>query len=839
MGFAGGLSMRRDGLYHPLGRVPVLLFILVAVLLQFPGARDLVGVPYSGIVTRNLVVQSVESTSPNLDKPVQQGDEIRAVGGVPVRNYNHFRYLVSLNREGSPQEYVFATESGSVAIEIEYTTVPPSVVYRGFGKILVGFTFLLTGLLVLLRRADSIGILFALNCTALFFLLSERPVFPVPISQIGGELLEDIVLIAFPALFLHFFLVFPERAHALRAGTAFQRAALVYSIPLLLIAVVFVLAILRFQLTPVPATALRWVIYASTVYTVGYLVASLVVFIRSYRRSGVAQKVKLRIAIAGTVAGIVPFLAVITWRQVMPGEYSIWEFLSALALAFVSISFAYAILKHGAIELNIVVRKSIVYALLTGAIIAAYYGLVRFLGDFFTTQFHLRPVYFSIIAVLVLAVVFHPARQFVQGLVDRLFFRGEYDYKREVVEFNRQLSRRLTKKEILDYFSERMRALLKASYVAFYKKGDAGEQFRLDVVDVDAKTLPDTFPRGSLLGRYLGRFRKPLMAEYLDESWAERHLDMQSTAFLASSQAAVCLPIGSTESLFGLIVLGVKRSGLPYSRADSELLETFSEHLALVLENADLHEATIEKERLKNEVLLAREIQLSLLPKAPPKRENLELHGKMESSVEVGGDYYDFFELGRHSVGVVIGDVSGKGVPAAMLVSSLRAVFRNLAMREGTGVAQVVGDLNRYLCENSKGAQYATIFYAIFELDASTLTFCNAGHCPALLVKSQYVDRLGEGGMMLGIDAAHRYEEGRVRIERGDVLCFYTDGVTEQADPAGREYGESRLIEFLRANRNLPLTALQERLFATVLAFGNGRQDDDITAIIARYKTSY
>jgi sigma-B regulation protein RsbU (phosphoserine phosphatase) len=374
--------------------------------------------------------------------------------------------------------------------------------------------------------------------------------------------------------------------------------------------------------------------------------------------------------------------------------------------------------------------------------------------------------------------------------------------------------------------------------VAFYKKRDAGGRLGLDVADIDPSTLPETFPRDSLLGRYLSRYRSPLMAEYLDEAWGERHLDPASTGFLSASRAAVCLPIGSTQSLFGLIVLGAKRSGLPYSRADSELLQTLSEHLSLVLENADLHEATIEQERLKNEVLLAREIQLSLLPKAPPKREDLELHGRMKSSVEVGGDYYDFFELAQNRIGVVIGDVSGKGVPAAMLVSSLQAVFRNLALRNGMSAGQAIGELNKYLCENSKGAQYATVFYAIFELDDSAMTFCNAGHCPALLVKTMYADRLGEGGMMLGIDASHEYEEGRVRLDAGDILCFYTDGLTDQTGAEGREFGEKRVIDFLRANRNLPLNALQEALFASVLAFGNGRQDDDITTIIARYKTS-
>jgi sigma-B regulation protein RsbU (phosphoserine phosphatase) len=817
-------------------RNPVLLFALITVLLQFPGSRDLLQQPYSGIETLNLVVQNIDAKGPNASKPIERNDEILSVGGERVRSYNHLRTLVSANRGFTPQDYVFLRGADSVTVEVSYSRIPSSIVHRRFGRILVGFTFLLTGLLVLLRRADSIGILFSLNCTMLCYLLSERPVYLQPALQVAAELLDDAVMLAFPAVFLHFFMVFPERAKRPSRPRRIPREALLYVLPFLFFAASTALVVRNFYFAPTPGGALRSILALSTIYMAGYLVASLVVFTKSYRASSTAQKQKLRIAIAGTVAGMVPFLLMIVWRQINPGGYTIWEFLSSACLAFVSVSFAYAIVKYGAIELNIVVRKSIVYAFLTGVIIAAYYGLVRLLGDYVTSQFNLRPVYFSVIAVLVLAVVFAPARQIVQGVVDRLFFRGDYDYRREVVEFNRQLSRKLTKSEILDYFTERMRTLFKASYVAFYRKGDAPGRLVLDSSDVDRKTLPETFPKDSLLGRYLSRYRKPLMVEYLDQSWGRLHLDAASSGFLAATQAAVCLPIGSGESLFGLIVVGAKRSGLLYSRTDSELLETFSEHLGLVLENAALHEATIEQERLKNEVLLAREIQLNLLPDTAPKHDKLELHGKMESSVEVGGDYYDFFEISPDRIGVAIGDVSGKGVPAAMLVSSLQAVFKNLARRDKMNPAQVIEELNRYLCDNAKSGQYATIFYGVFELGESAFTYCNAGHCPTLLIKTHYADRLGEGGLVLGIEPGHRYEEGRVRLDPGDILCFYTDGVTEQSGAKGQQYGEQRLIDFLRANRNLPLAALQDSLFASVLAFGNGRQDDDITTIIGRHK---
>lgn len=814
-------------------RVLLLIFIFSIIILEFPGARDLVSSPYSGINTRNLVVQDV-SGGPNTDTTIQRGDEIVSVDGVRVRNYNHLRHLVKVNQDLAAQEYTVRRHGELVTERVQYGSLPPPVLYRRFAFLLVGFTFLLMALIVVLRRGDPIGVLFALNCVILAFFLTDRPVFDSAWLQMSGELLQDALILLFPAVFLHFFLVFHDRPHSLSQRQLVRRSAWLYAIPFTLFAVSSVIALRQFFGAPTSQTLVGILLIASTAYMATFLVASLVIFIRNYRMSSNALRQKLRVAILGTFVGIVPFLAMTIWRQISTVHYT-WEALAVVALAFVSISFGYAILKHGVIELNIVVRKSLVYAILTGAIIAAYYMLVNLVGDYLTSEFNLRTPYFSVVAILVLAVIFAPARDAVQRVTDRVFFRGGYDYKHEVVEFNRQLSKRLKKDEILEYFFERMESLLKASFTGFYTRPDDKQDWIIERVSGDPSTLPHEFPRESMLGRYLTRYKKPLMVEYLDRLWGRRHLDDRSTGFLLDSGASVCLPLYGADSFYGLVVLGPKRSGQLYTQTDSSLLERMAEHLGLVLENADLHAASFEQERLKNEVMLAREIQLALLPDSPPDHPLLKLAGRMESSVEVGGDYFDYFMIDSHRCGVGIGDGSGKGVPAAMLVASLQAVFKSLALRDKMNPGELLGQLNRHLCSHAKAGQFATFLYGIFDLEDSTFTFSNAGHCPVLHCKNDYTDRLGEGGMPLGVKASQDYREGRVRLERGDTLCFYTDGVTEQTDTNGELYEESRLISLIRANRNLSLPDLQDLLFASVRNFGGGRQDDDVTTIIARY----
>jgi sigma-B regulation protein RsbU (phosphoserine phosphatase) len=200
------------------------------------------------------------------------------------------------------------------------------------------------------------------------------------------------------------------------------------------------------------------------------------------------------------------------------------------------------------------------------------------------------------------------------------------------------------------------------------------------------------------------------------------------------------------------------------------LLQTFAELLGVVLENAILHEATIKQERLVNEVLVARDIQLSLLPTSPPRHPSIEIIGKMLSSREVGGDYFDYFQLDPEHIALAIGDVSGKGIPAAMLMFSIQALFKSLALRDRLAPKEVTAELNRHLCDTAKNGQFATFFYGVVELERRTFRYSNAGHCPPLLIKKDYTDRLGEGGLMLGVERGRPYGEGSVQLD-ADERC--------------------------------------------------------------------
>jgi len=829
---------RRSFESHPLNlvfRAALFLFVATTVLLEIPGALEHRRTPDPGIDTQNLVVQQLHPESPNREVDIQPGDIIYAVDGERIRNHIHYESILAGNRSFAPQRYTLAR--GDQHVDVTVTYRPRHFTFRDAAFPAVALFFLMVGLWVYLRRPDALGSLFAANCAMLASFLTHRPSVAIPPLQLLGELVHDAVILFFPAVLLHFFLLFPDRSGRDRGRLSRVRLLFVYTPPALLYLTSSILSVRRFHFLPVGDAVVPVLLNVAAAYFAVYPIASLITFVRHYRASASAHRQKLRVVIAGAIAGFVPFLVVTVYRTISPGESVRVEVAAAVCLAFVPATFAYSILKHGAIELNAVVRKSLVYAVLSAIVVAAYYAVVHLLGDVMLGAFGVSNAVIMPIAALVLALVFAPARGQIQRLVDRFFYRAEYVYKQEVFEFNRQLARKLSRGDIYAHFIERVQTLLGASYVAVYTS-DGSRTLVREMVAGRVPALAESFSLDSFLGRYFSRYKTPLLVEFLDRSWERPNLDSESRAQLATPGLAVCVPVVAPDQFVALVLIGEKRSGLAYRRTDAELLETFADQLALVLQNVDLVRASLEQERLKNEVMLAREIQLSLLPVEPPPQRRIHMRGQMVSSFEVGGDYFDYFAIDEDHVGVAIGDVSGKGIPAAMLMSSLQAVFKNLATKARLSPSEINRELNQHLFEHAKVDQFATFFYGVFELSTSRFTFSNAGHCPTLLICNGYADRLGEGGMVLGVQGEQSYREGVVRFDRDALVVLYTDGVTEQKNEFGEEYGEERLITFLRANRNLPLEDLQVALLEDVVGFGGGSQDDDITIVIARHQAA-
>jgi sigma-B regulation protein RsbU (phosphoserine phosphatase) len=248
-------------------------------------------------------------------------------------------------------------------------------------------------------------------------------------------------------------------------------------------------------------------------------------------------------------------------------------------------------------------------------------------------------------------------------------------------------------------------------------------------------------------------------------------------------------------------------------------------------EIADARAARRRDHRQQRELEDARLIQRGLLPTVVPRVGGIDLAVTWQPANGVGGDCFDMLTFGR-SLGVSIADISGKGLPAALLMSNLQAAVRAFA-QESAEPASVCASVNRLLCRNMASGRFATFCYARIEPGAGRLVYSNAGHNPPLVVRAGRVTTpLSEGGMVLGIFPENVYAQAEVTVAPGDRVVFYTDGITEARNPEGDEYGEERLAAAAIAARALPVEEIKDALFADVTAFSQGKFDDDATLIV-------
>ena len=248
-------------------------------------------------------------------------------------------------------------------------------------------------------------------------------------------------------------------------------------------------------------------------------------------------------------------------------------------------------------------------------------------------------------------------------------------------------------------------------------------------------------------------------------------------------------------------------------------------------EIADARAAQRRDHRQQRELEDARLIQRGLLPTVVPRIGGIDLAVTWQPANGVGGDCFDTLTFGR-SLGVSIADISGKGLPAALLMSNLQAAVRAFA-QESAEPASVCASVNRLLCRNMASGRFATFCYARVEPDAGRIVYSNAGHNPPLVVRAgSVISPLSEGGMVLGIFPENVYAQAEVAIAPGDRVVFYTDGITEARNPEGDEYGEERLAAAAIAARALPVEEIKDALFADVTAFCHGKFEDDATLIV-------
>ncbi len=400
-----------------------------------------------------------------------------------------------------------------------------------------------------------------------------------------------------------------------------------------------------------------------------------------------------------------------------------------------------------------------------------------------------------------------------------------------VNEVHRALAGPISLEALLELILDRAFTHLKPEEGAIFLKMPSGELVRAASRRVPG--LTGDFLYSTSLIREVSEKR---MAALVDDASADERFAAAESIHISGVRSLLAAPLlDSAEGCLGMIVLNSRLHVKRFSEEDLELLVSLASAAALRVRNVTLAEEAARHLVLAKELDLAREVQMSMLPREFPKRAEFELAARLKPARAVGGDLYDFLADERR-LWLLLGDVSGKGFPAALTMAVTKTLFRALVQVE-TSPAAVLGAMNRELARDNESGMFVTAFAACLELASGELEFSNAGHNRPYLLQNGSPHRVDDAaGTALGVIEGAPYRSGRLRLRPGDALYLYTDGVTEALEPGREQYSEARLEAWLRTVAGLSAQDIVDGSLAAVQDFsGKAPQSDDIAILAVRY----
>jgi sigma-B regulation protein RsbU (phosphoserine phosphatase) len=544
---------------------------------------------------------------------------------------------------------------------------------------------------------------------------------------------------------------------------------------------------------------------------------------------------RLRVLLAGSVVGLGSILVIfglLPYLGIADPDVNRWLlFLGLILMLFYPLTLAYVVIVQRAMDVHILLRMGIKYLLASATVvvfrIAGLTALIWFVAIPLFAHAHdrLTTTFWGTVLLLFgyLLLKKRSPTDLLQRWIDRKFFREAYDAEVTLSQLARTAQTISDPATLIQTVSQRISDVLHVNRltVLLCRNGNFEPSYAIGpALETPVRVLEQVqTARPIFNSANNGRTPDPEVRELL-------------------------LPLPGRTQLLGAMALGPKRSEAPYTPSDLRLLESVSVQTGLGLElseaAASLAAVAVEQANIAREIEVAREVQERLFPQRLPAIQGVDIAGACRTVFGVGGDYYDAFEFGEGCLGLAIGDVSGKGISAALLMASLRACLRTMTRTTSSKLTQLMSHLNRLIYEASAINRYATFFFGSFDPGASRFDYVNAGHNPPVVLRkspngSYEWIRLDCDGPVVGLLPEASYEQGSVVIHPGDLLIAYTDGVSEAMNSADEEWGEEAMIVAAEQASDRNAEEIVKAIFAAADVFSAGAsQHDDMTVLVMR-----
>lgn len=694
---------------------------------------------------------------------------------------------------------------------------------------LLGFGFLVIGLMVGYSRPKEFT-------SQLFFFMSACAILAfnsfgvvLPIDNLFAIINFYTGFFLFFPLFVHFFLTYP-----IRFESRYRKQ---------IITLVYLPSAISAALTTYNiATGFSIYVFLSILLNaiiILYMMFGIIIFALSYKKlRNQNQKRSLKIIIYGFILGVIGFAYTIVVPLVLNTPTILiepWVLIPSGLVLAIPISFGYSIFRYKILDTEFIVKRGLVFGFITAFVVGLYLLFVFVVDSMLSNYLGENRQIVTVILIIMITFTFDFVNKKVKEFVDIQFYRERYNYRQSLLLFSEELPYITNFNEILQKIGKAVNETMGIKTLNIWIKDlDFYKLIGKDRENLDVREKQETLDNA-----FTELFKISFEPKFLyginlgDIKIKEEYKDI-----FRNSNIVLSVPITLKERLLGALNFGEKPSGKAYSEEDIDLLKTLASQSAIAFENARLQIEEISKQKIEEELQIAQKIQFGLLPQKDTTIPGLTISTAYQPAKLIGGDFFDLIRLDDKRLLIVVADVSGKGIPAALYMSKVQAMIQ-FAARVFSSPRDILKEVNKQIVNKIDKKTFITIIMALYDLEENKVKICRAGHNPLIYFNNGSINILENKGMGIGIGRDEMFEthleETEMPIKKDDLFIFYSDGLTEAMNEKQELLGMEKVVEVVNENRYNAPPVINDRIVNIMNGFRNGAEpNDDVTVVIVK-----
>ncbi len=737
------------------------------------------------------------------------------------------------------QDILNSFEAGQIVV---YTVIRDNQVYNFNVKVykfnnllqlifaLFGFGFLVIGHLVGYSKPKELTsqLFFFLGCAAC---LNFTSMVQSDMSGIQNIMKANRIIgqLFFLPLFVHFFMTYPLKIESPKRKLYLS---ILYSIPFVFALIVYLFPNLSYNIS-------------SNIFTSAYIITGISIFRHSVRKiENDNLRKPLNVILYGFLISGIGFTYTVLVPIILNKPNFLvtpWMFAPCALVLAIPVSFGYSIFRYRILDTEFIIKKGLVFGIITAFIVGMYLLIVLFLDSVLSQILPENKQILTIALIIIVTFSFDFVNNKAKEFVDKQFYRERYNYRKSLLLFSEELPYLDNMRKVIDKIGNSVKETMGIENLNVWFKDKDYYKILQDEFEKSSGNEKVIYKGENFDNAFSAVFRNNREPKLLNEVYLqELKLSENQKEIIKNENLVLSIPIFIKDSLIGAMNFGEKPSGKSYSEEDIDLLKTLASQAAISFENSRLQQEKISKQKIEEELQIARKIQMGLLPQYINSIDGIEISGFYRPAKLIGGDFYDVIKLDNNKMLVVVADVSGKGIPAALYMSKVQAMIQ-FAAKIFISPKQILVEVNKLIHQKIDKKSFITAIIALFDLDKMTVKICRAGHNPAIFSTNGKFDLMKSKGMGLGLESEIYFEshleETEISISEDNMFVFYSDGLTEAMNKNREEFGTDKVVNIITDNRHFSCSIIQKELINSIISFrGNTEQNDDITLVITKIK---